>query len=153
MAGNPTDTEALKRRAAEISKRASGTPKTLATVAAAQKFDAQDPEGLSAQVKGAHERRCPFLHEYSPKEDMDVDTVCTVRIQKFDSNFPFGPVDLKVCELCMIGKGVEVNEDQTDAALDMASRRKCEHNNLPGECEVDRCENAPEPENGPGMHG
>ena len=75
---------------------------------------AEDPNNLSLKVTSAEERRCPFLTTYSEKEDEEVDGLCDIRIQKFSDIPPFGPTDLRICEICIRGKTYEISAGQAE---------------------------------------
>jgi hypothetical protein len=83
-----------------------------------------DPENLPETVASGSERRCPFLTLWSEAAEDEVDGLCDIRVQTFSDTPPFGPKDLKVCELCLGGKQFQMNVEQASQFEDMAENAK-----------------------------
>jgi hypothetical protein len=115
--------------ASTLGRKLSGTidPQTRALIEQtkrAAKEASLDPNNLPDAVGGPEERRCPFLSVMSgfdangePTDDAhEVDGLCDVRVQTFVEFPPYGPKDLKVCELCLVAKQFQMNEAQAEVA-------------------------------------
>lgn len=135
MGVSKEDLARIQERAAQIGKAGGGAPRTLAQMQQQGQQQALDPENLPVAVSSAAERRCPFLKVFSEVVEDDVDMICDVRIQTFDTTPPFGPLNPVACELCLKAKTFSLEQDKVDAAVtaveEAAERQEAEENEAP----------------------
>lgn len=109
---SPAEAKELQEKVAKLGP--SGGPRPLAQAPVVPEEDL-DPENLPEEVRSASERRCPFLQTFSEALQYDVDGLCDVRIQTFNSTPPYGPQSPDICQLCIRSKTFSLEQDKWDA--------------------------------------